>query len=178
MMYKAILMSDLGTMVAAADSGAVVGLWFEEQNYFPNNLISIPADEGSDEYLFHALKEWLKSYFRGENPPLNFPLAPIGCEFKQIVWKLLLEIPYGSFTTYGEIARKVALLRGIKRFSSQAVGGAVGHNPISIIIPCHRVIGASGKFTGYAGGIWRKEELLKLERTDIKEGKPFLYNSP
>jgi methylated-DNA-[protein]-cysteine S-methyltransferase len=175
MICKVILKHELGTVAAAANSGAVTGLWFEGQKYFPVDLEGKQADENRGEELFYTLKKWLESYFKGENPPVNFPLAPKGGEFRQIVWKLLLEIPYGRFTTYGEIASKIALSRGIKRLSAQAVGGAVGHNPISIIIPCHRVIGADRGLTGYAGGIWRKERLLSLEKTDIERSEPFRY---
>lgn len=108
--------------------------------------------------------EWLERYFNGEQPEIaELVLAPQGSEFRQIVWKNLCEIPYGKVVTYGELAKKVAVQMGRERMSAQAVGGAVGHNPISVIIPCHRVIGADGSLTGYAGGIEKKRMLLELE---------------
>ena len=104
-------------------------------------------------------------YFSGEEPKFTPPLHPDGSTFRQAVWQILLQIPYGQTITYGEIARKMAELKNVSRMSAQAVGGAVGHNEISIIIPCHRVIGANGSLTGYAGGIDKKAALLELERT-------------
>jgi methylated-DNA-[protein]-cysteine S-methyltransferase len=116
--------------------------------------------EEPDYPVFDALRSWLKKYFARQNPDIKMPLAPRGGDFRQSVWKLLLEIPYGQTTTYGILA---ARLPSGSRMSSQAVGGAVGHNPISIIIPCHRVLGADGSLTGYAGGLERKQALLELE---------------
>ena len=111
---------------------------------------------------------WLDRYFAGGRPSLcELPLAPAGSEFRQGVWSILCEIPYGEVTTYGDIAKKVAARMGNKSMSAQAVGGAVGHNPISIIIPCHRVVGSNGSLTGYAGGIKTKIKLLELEGADM-----------
>ena len=112
-------------------------------------------------------KRWLDIYFTGKKPDFTPPLHPIGSAFRRSVWEILLQIPYGQTTTYGEIARQLSKKQGLERMSAQAVGGAVGHNEISIIIPCHRVVGADGSLTGYAGGIGKKEKLLELERADM-----------
>lgn len=112
-------------------------------------------------------KRWLDIYFTGKEPDFLPPLHPTGSEFRKAVWEILLQIPYGQTTTYGEIARQLAKKQGLARMSAQAVGGAVGHNEISIIIPCHRVVGTNGSLTGYAGGIHKKEQLLELERADM-----------
>ena len=118
--------------------------------------------------IFAITKDWLNRYFEGKKPQSSeLPLAPIGGEFRQTVWKMLTEIPYGKVITYGELAQKIAKQRGIERMSAQAVGGAVGHNPISIIIPCHRVVGANGNLTGFSGGIEMKLQLLQHEGVDI-----------
>ena len=110
---------------------------------------------------------WLDIYFTGKEPDFMPPLHPIGSAFRQSVWKILLQIPYGQTTTYGEIARQLAEKQGRSKMSAQAVGGAVGHNEISILIPCHRVVGTSGSLTGYAGGINKKIRLLELEHADM-----------
>ena len=125
----------------------------------------IPND---DMPVFYAAKKWLDRYFAGEKPTIaELPLAPIGNEFRQGVWKILREIPYGKVITYGDIARKMAVQMGRPTMSAQAVGGAVGHNPISIIIPCHRVVGTNGSLTGFSGGITVKTKLLELEGVDM-----------
>jgi len=158
-MYTFIAESPLGTIHAAADDNTIKGLWFAGQKYFPpgaDTWIDAP-----DYPVFASLDSWLKEYFAGKNPEIHFPLAPEGTEFQQAVWKILLEIPYGKTTTYGAIASHLA--PGGGKSSSQAVGGAVGHNPISLIIPCHRVLGADGTLTGYAGGLEKKRALLELE---------------
>ena len=123
--------------------------------------------EDKETPVLKQTKEWLDLYFVGKEPEFLPPLAPEGSEFQKKVWKILLMIPYGKTMTYGEIGRKVAEMSGKKTMSAQAVGGAVGHNPISILIPCHRVVGTNGSLTGYAGGIEKKIGLLKLERTDM-----------
>ncbi len=124
--------------------------------------------EKNDMPIFDAAKRWLDRYFAGERPTISeLPLAPRGSEFRQGVWDILCEIPYGEVITYGDIAKKMAVKMNKKRMSSQAVGGAVGHNPISIIIPCHRVVGSNGSLTGYGGGIGTKIKLLELERVDM-----------
>jgi methylated-DNA-[protein]-cysteine S-methyltransferase len=126
---------------------------------------ALEGQQPGNDPVLDAAQAWLEDYFVGKRPePARLPLNPKGTEFQKAVWRLLLEIPYGQVTTYGALAAKLAQERG-GRMSAQAIGGAVGRNPISIIIPCHRVIGADGRLTGYAGGLWRKEALLRLEGT-------------
>ena len=146
-------------MRAAAGEKALCGLWFIDQKYFPavsNNWIAKNSHP-----VFISLDSWFKEYFDGKKPKIKIPLSLTGSEFRQAVWKLLLKIPYGKTTTYGEIAAQ--LISDGKKASGQAVGGAVGHNPISILVPCHRVLGADGSLTGYAGGLERKQALLEQE---------------
>ena len=146
----------------ASDGGKLTGLWFEQQKYFGAGLREHVMEEKLP--IFEQTTVWLEQYFRGERPELaKLPLAPKGSAFRMEVWKLLCRIPYGEVTTYGELAKEIAETRGVKRMSAQAVGGAVGHNPISIIIPCHRVIGSDGSLTGYAGGVELKRALLEHE---------------
>ena len=157
--------SPLGGILLAADEVGLTGAWFEGQKYFARNL---PADTASQETpVLGSAKAWLDVYFSGREPDFLPPLHPIGSPFRQAVWVILLQIPYGKTMTYGEIASKLAEKQGLSRVSAQAVGGAVGHNPISILIPCHRVVGTGGSLTGYAGGIDRKVKLLELEHTDM-----------
>lgn len=168
MYYKTYYMSPVGKLTLASDGKNLVGLWIEGQKYFQSTL---PDDctetETAEGFVLERAKKWLDRYFAGEKPDISeLPLAPAGSEFRRMIWKLLCEIPYGEVTTYGELARKAAALMGKRSMSAQAVGGAVGHNPISIIIPCHRVIGTDGSLTGYAGGIDKKIKLLKLEGVD------------
>ena len=157
--------SPLGGVLLAADEIGLTGLWFDGQKYFARGL---PADQVERETpaLLEA-KRWLDIYFSGKEPDFTPPLHPIGSAFRQSVWEILLQIPYGKTTTYGEIARQLSEKMGLSRMSAQAVGGAVGHNEISIIIPCHRVVGTNGSLTGYAGGIDKKGKLLELEQTDM-----------
>ena len=165
MVYTCKYKSPLGDILLAADEIGLTGLWFEGQKYFANTL----PDEHilrETEILAEA-KKWLDVYFSGEEPKLTLPLHPAGSEFRQAVWQILLQIPYGQTVTYGEIARKMAELKTTSHMSAQAVGGAVGHNEISIIIPCHRVVGTNGSLTGYAGGIDKKISLLELEHADM-----------
>ena len=162
--FKTTCASPVGQITLAGDGENLVGLWLEGQKYFGGNIADKMVENGGFA-VFDKAKLWLDAYFRGENPAVcKLPLAPVGGEFRQTVWGLLLAIPYGETTTYGELARKLAALTGRESMSAQAVGGAVGHNPISIIIPCHRVLGADGSLTGYAGGVEVKARLLKLER--------------
>ena len=161
--------SPIGRLLLAEKEDALAGLWIEGQKYF---LGSVREDmqENPNSTVLNQAKKWLDRYFQGENPSISeIPLAPAGSEFRREVWKILCEIPYGQVTTYGEISKKIAASRGLDRMSAQAVGGAVSHNPISIIIPCHRVVGADGSLTGYAGGIQKKIELLTLEGADMKQ---------
>lgn len=154
--------SPMGEMTMASDGKNLTGLWFESQKYFAATLSEDTEEKNLP--IFEKTKEWLNRYFQGEKPEIcEMPLAPKGREFRMDVWKILSEIPYGEVITYGEIAKQIARERGKERMSAQAVGGAVGHNPISVIIPCHRVVGSDGSLTGYAGGIELKKKLLELE---------------
>lgn len=157
--------SPVGILTIASDGKNIVGLWIEGQKYFANTLDNTVYKEELS--IFEDTKIWLERYFNGENPSMNLPLAPNGSEFRKSVWDILQKIPYGETTTYGKIAKKLEEQSAGKRVSAQAVGGAVGHNPISILIPCHRVIGSNGNMTGYAGGIEKKIKLLKLEKINI-----------
>lgn len=156
--YTSEYYSPLGNINLAADGTSLTGLWFEGQKYF-----DLPLDRKQNLPIFDTAKKWLDTYFSGKNPEFKVPIRFTGTEFQNEVWKILCSIPYGKTVTYGEIAEQIAKRRNIPYMSAQAVGGAVGHNRISIIIPCHRVIGANGYLTGYAGGLDRKAALLKLE---------------
>lgn len=158
MVYTCKYQSPLGEILLAADEVGLTGLWFEGQKYFANTLPDEPIPQET-EILIEA-KKWLDVYFSGEEPKFTPPLHPAGSEFRQAVWRILLQIPYGQTITYGEIARKMAEMKKASQMSAQAVGGAVGHNEISIIIPCHRVVGTNGSLTGYAGGIDKKFHCL------------------
>lgn len=156
--------SPIGAMTLAEENGALVGAWFEHQKYYPEALT---AEYGETEIICQA-ESWLDAYFAGKCPDIGLlPLAPKGSDFRRQVWQLLCAIPYGETTTYAALAAQLAKARNIPRMSAQAVGGAVGHNPISIIIPCHRVVGADGSLTGYAGGVGNKLRLLRLEGADV-----------
>lgn len=168
MYYQTIYKSPIGNMTIACDGEKkhIVGLWIEGQKYFFGTLPEEPVSEEGIPVLRKAV-DWLDSYFAGKKPDIReLPLAPRGGTFRQDVWKILCEIPYGSVTTYGEIAKEMAVRMGRDTMSAQAVGGAVAHNPISVIIPCHRVVGTGGSLTGYAGGIDKKIKLLELEGVD------------
>ena len=157
--------SPLGGILLAADEIGLTGLWFDGQKHFADNL---PAEHTEQETpVLAEVRRWLDVYFTGKAPEFLPPLHPIGSAFRRSVWEILLQIPYGQTTTYSEIARQLAERQGLSRMSAQAVGGAVGHNEISIIIPCHRVVGTNGSLTGYAGGIDKKQRLLELEHTDM-----------
>ena len=159
--------SPLGGILLASDEVGLTGLWFDGQKYFARDL---PAERmEQDTPVLSEAKRWLDIYFTGREPDFTPPLHPIGSAFRQGVWDILLQIPYGQTATYGEIARRLAAKQGCPRMSAQAVGGAVGHNEISIIIPCHRVVGTNGSLTGYAGGIDKKVKLLELEHTDMTD---------
>ena len=154
--------SPLGGILLAADETGLTGLWFEGQKYFGRGL-SAKRTEGETPALSET-RRWLDVYFAGGAPDFAPPLHPPGTQLRRALWEILLQIPYGRTMTYGEIARCVAEKRGLPSMSAQAVGGAVGHNPISLVIPCHRVVGTNGSLTGYAGGIDRKMKLLEMER--------------
>lgn len=164
MIYMGRYDSPLGPITLAGEDGALTGLWFDGQKYFGAGL---PAGTPEGEPLvFRQVRAWLDRYFRGEDPGPAPPLAPAGTVFQRAVWEVLREIPYGRTATYGQVAQ--ASGRGLGRNTSpRAAGSAVGRNPISLLIPCHRVVGAGGSLTGYAGGLERKEALLKLEGAEI-----------
>lgn len=166
MQYTSRYASPLGSILLAADDIGLVGLWFEGQKYFAHGLAK--THEEKELPLFAKVKRWLDVYFSGQAPQFTVPLHFIGSDFQKEVWELLCTIPYGQTTTYGAIAKQLAAKRGLPQMSAQAVGGAVGHNKISIIVPCHRVVGKNGSLTGYAGGIDKKAELLRLEKTDMR----------
>ena len=157
------LSSPMGPLHLAADGAALTGLWMEGQKYFAATLTG--REQTAQLPVFDEVRRWLEDYFSGKIPGPLPPLAPRGSAFRQEVWKLLLEIPRGETTTYGALAERLRT-RGMAA-SAQAVGGAVGHNPISILIPCHRVVGSDGSLTGYAGGLDKKRMLLDLEGADL-----------
>ncbi len=167
-----------GNLVAGIfEDGHLFGLWFEGQKYFPDipeHALWLEADHRPNEVpgpvagVFESLKTQLAEYEEGKRTSFDLPLKPQGTPFRRAVWDILLDIDLGETTTYGEIGRILAERLGKARMSAQAVGGAVGHNPISIVIPCHRVVGADGKLTGYAGGIDKKEKLLRHEASVIR----------
>ena len=153
--------SPLGELTFVSDGTALLGVWYEKQEPL-EQLLQSPY-ETCNLPIFDETRRWFDLYFDGRKPDFTPPLHLVGTDFRQQVWNDLLLIPYGATTTYGALAQQMAHRLGKSRMSAQAIGGAVGHNPISIIVPCHRVVGADGTLTGYAGGIWRKEYLLKLE---------------
>lgn len=168
MLYKKTFMSPVGEITLACDDlgKSLTGLWFDRQKYHGGGA-GVESEESARLPVFDSAVRWLERYFAGKNPSADeLSLSPVGSDFRRLVWEILCEIPYGEVLTYGEIARIAASRMGRQSMSSQAVGGAVGHNPISIIIPCHRVVGVSGSLTGYAGGISRKIKLLELEGVD------------
>ena len=167
MQYINYYKSSLGKITLASDGQALIGLWLEGQKYFATSIKETPIEK--ELTIFEETKKWLDIYFKGDVPDFTPKLSPSGTEFRKSVWDILLEIPHGELTTYGEIASKIAKKQGKSTMSAQAVGGAVGHNPISIIIPCHRVVGSNNSLTGYAGGIDKKIELLTLEKAPIKD---------
>ncbi len=162
MEYTNEYVSPLGKILLASDGHALTGLWFEGQKYFAAKLD--PDHEEKKLPVFARTAEWPALYFDGEKPAFIPPLTLKGTPFQKEVWEILLEIPFGQTTTYAEIAAEIARRRGLASMSAQAVGSAVAHNPISLIIPCHRVVGSDGSLTGYAGGIEKKEWLLAMER--------------
>ena len=163
MSYLYSYTSPLGNILLSSDGESLTGLWFEDQKDCPP-LPGAGSAKGNPP-VFERAARWLDRYFSGREPDFTPPLRMTGTEFQREVWGLLLQIPYGVVTTYGELAHEIAARRGISRMAAQAVGGAVGHNPISIIVPCHRVVGANGSLIGYGGGLDRKAKLLKLEKT-------------
>ncbi|CUX28586.1 methylated-DNA--[protein]-cysteine S-methyltransferase [Clostridium sp. C105KSO13] len=163
--------SDIGRITLASDGKNITGLWIQGQKYYGSTMEKSSTEENIGEEMrpvFKQAKLWLDTYFSGKEPEFPLPLAPKGSPFRHKVWKILCDIPYGQVVTYGDIAKALAKELGKKNMSAQAVGGAVGHNPISIMIPCHRVVGADGSLTGYAGGVHTKVKLLELERADME----------
>lgn len=161
MVYTYHCTSPIGGITLASDGEVLTGLWLEGQKYYPQNLVA----ESSEVKLpvFTETVKWLDIYFGGKEPSFTPPISLHTTPFRKVVYDILLTIPYGQTMTYGEIARILADQQGAEHMSAQAVGSAVGHNPVSIIIPCHRVVGADGSLTGYAGGLDKKKALLKLE---------------
>ena len=162
MIYTYHYTSPLGIITLAGNGESLTGLWFDEQKYFLHKLISESLE--SEMPIFTQTCNWLDIYFSGRIPDFTPSISLNTTPFRKAVHDILLTIPYGQTMTYGEIANIIAEQNGVERMSAQAVGGAVGHNPVSIIIPCHRVVGVDGSLTGYAGGLDRKIELLKLEK--------------
>ena len=161
-MYYCTYESEIGLLYLISDGKSLIGCYLEGQKYFPNNIDNYYLNEKLS--ILVKSKDWLEKYFNGENPSIDeIPLNYIGTEFRKKVWEVLKEICYGELVTYRHIAEKIAKAKGLKTMSAQAVGGAVGHNPLLIFIPCHRVIGADGSLTGYAAGLENKRFLLNLE---------------
>ena len=167
MQYITRYESPLGPMLLAADDAGLTGVWFAGQKYFAQGLARQPAEKQTPP--LQAARRWLDAYFAGREPDAAVPLHLVGTPFQTEVWQLLRAIPYGQTVTYGELAARLAAQRGVQRMSARAVGGAVGRNPVSLLVPCHRVVGAGGRLTGYAGGLERKRYLLALEQAGGKE---------
>ncbi len=167
MQYTAKYQSPIGEILLAADEIGLTGLWFDGEKFYADGLD--PEHEEKELPVFETARKWLDIYFTGKEPDFMPPVHMTGSPFRLSVWELLRKIPYGETVTYGELAKMVAEKRGLSRMSAQAVGGAVGHNEISIIVPCHRVVGSDGSLTGYAGGVDRKERLLTLEGVDMEK---------
>lgn len=167
MLYTCFYKSPLGGITMASDGTALTGLWFDGQKYFAEGLAETAAAKTLP--VFDEAVRWLDIYFGGRRPDFTPPLNLEGTAFRKEVWQLLLQIPYGSTVTYKDLAAKIAAQQNKKAMSAQAIGGAVGHNPISIIVPCHRVTGTNGSLTGYAGGLDKKLALLKLEGLDTSK---------
>ena len=162
MKYTNYYSSPLGKLLMAADDIGLTGLWFENQLHYAYNLD--PEHQEKELPVFNQTKQWLDLYFSGQTPDFTPPIHMTGPPFQPAVWNILEQIPYGQTTTYGDIAAQIAKQKGIAHMSAQAVGQAVGRNKISIIIPCHRVIGKNGTLTGYAGGLDKKTALLSIEK--------------
>lgn len=162
MQYTSKYESPLGSILLAADEIGLTGLWFKGQKYFA--LYLCPESEEKELPVFAEAKKWLDIYFSGKEPSFKLPLHFTGSEFQNEVWKILYQVPYGQTTTYSDIAKRFAENKGLASMSAHAVGSAVARNQISVIVPCHRVVGKNGSLTGYAGGIDKKIALLKMEK--------------
>lgn len=160
--------SPIGQLLLFMDDDALYGTWFVDQKHYPNWTDHYDIGETR---LTKYVEQWLDRYFNGEPMKMDIPCHPVGTAFQQDIWNILLTIPYGSTMTYGEIAEIYKTQHGLTSMSAQAVGQAVGHNPIGILIPCHRVLGKARKLTGYAGGIERKAYLLDLEGIKYQKEK-------
>ena len=167
MIYVSYYKSPIGNITMASDGERLRGLWFDGQKYFASTVKGETEDKTLP--VFEQTKKWLDIYFSGNEPDFTPKLSLNGSEFRKAVWDILLTIPYGSVMTYGEIAKIMAKQCGAAGMSAQAVGGAVGHNPVSIIVPCHRVVGTNGNLTGYAGGIDKKISLFNFEKADMSK---------
>ena len=166
MNYYIEYQAPIGDLLIISDGENIIWLGVSGQKYAENVLQDSVLN--SNLQIFADVRQWLDLYFSGVEPPFAIPLAPTGTFFRRAVWDILCEIPYGEVLTYGDIAKKIAKQQGKERMSAQAVGGAVGHNPISILIPCHRVVGAGGNLTGFASGMEKKIKLLGLEHIDMQ----------
>ena len=166
MQYISYYHSPLGKILLAADQTGITGAWFENQKYYAHSLDAEHTEKVTP--ILEDTKRWLDLYFSGKEPDFMPSLHPSGTPFQMEVWDILRQIPYGTTITYGAVAKEIARRRGIPRMSAQAAGGAVGRNPVSILIPCHRVVGSNGSLTGYAGGIDRKIKLLALEEAPVE----------
>lgn len=167
MIYTYHYNSPLGGITLSSNGTELTGLWFDGQKYFGDTLTKEYVEKSLP--IFEQTVRWLDVYFSGKVPDFTPPLRMETTPFRKAVWKIMLAIPYGKTMTYGEIADRIAKEKGLAKMSAQAVGGAVGHNEISIIVPCHRVVGTNGSLTGYAGGVDKKERLLTLEGVDMEK---------
>lgn len=167
MQYIQYYDSPLGRITLASDGEKLSGLWFDGQKYYGSTLLG--EQEQKELPIFEQTGQWLDTYFSGQKPDFTPPLSMQATPFRKSVWEIMLQIPYGQTMTYGAIAKEIAGQRGAGQMSAHAVGGAVSHNPISLIIPCHRVVGTNGSLTGYAGGIDKKVRLLTLEKADLSK---------
>ena len=167
MLYYKKISSSLGEVTLRSDGQFLTGLWFANDKHYGDK--DIQDAQTAELPVFALAEKWLAEYFAGCKPKVKVPLQFTGTDFQKCVWKILQNIPYGRLVTYGDIACEIAAQRGLARMSAQAVGGAVGRNPLCIIIPCHRVIGADGSLTGYGGGMWRKVRLLELGKIDMSK---------
>ena len=156
MQYTGVCQTPLGEVLLAGDGQGLTGLWFKGGKYYALGLL--PEREERETAVFDQTRRWLDIYFSGREPDFMPPIHLTGTPFQLAVWELLRRIPYGQTLTYGELAARIAAERGLSHMSAQAVGGAVGHNPVSILVPCHRVVGKNGSLTGYAGGLDRTAE--------------------
>ena len=175
MLYYKKISSPLGEITLRSDGESLTGLWFADDKHYGDK--DIQDAQNAELPVFALAEKWLAEYFAGCEPKVNVPLQFTGSDFQESVWKILQNIPYGRLVTYGDIAREIAAQRGLARMSAQAVGGAVGRNPLCIIIPCHRVIGADGSLTGYGGGMWRKVRLVEIEKADMSKFLALIIDS-